>query len=145
MTKLRGVLFVIALLALGGCADDAGITSGAVVTGVSTRWALQSVDGRGLPTSQQVSVEATAEVVAARLTLEPDGTWVYRYDHRAFSQGQEFVTSSGATGIYETMPGESVTLRMLDAETQETFVATYTNGQFEVTMRGQTLRFGRAQ
>jgi hypothetical protein len=145
MTKLRGILSVVALLALGGCADDAGVTSGAVVTGVSTRWSLQSVDGQGLPTSQQVSVEAAVEVIAARLSLEPDGTWVYRYDHRAFSQGQEFVTSSGATGIYETMASDPVTLRMLDAETQETSIATYADGVLEVVMRGQHLRFGRAQ
>ena len=33
---------------------------------------------------------------------------------------------------------------MLDAETQETFVATYAEGVFEVVMRAQRLRFGRA-
>lgn len=129
--------------ALAGCSDGPEVAPGAVVTEVATRWALESVDGRGLPTRQQVTFEAAAEVVSARLSVASDGTWLYRYDQQAEDNGHPVVTSGGATGTYEPMSSDPVTLRMLDGESQETFIATYKQGVLEVVMRGQLLRFAR--
>lgn len=143
MMKRRGFLTAVALAVLAGCSDGPGVTSGALVAEVDTRWALQSVDGHTLPTRQQVTFEAAADVTAARLTVSADGAWVYRYDQVTAEGGQESLSSGGAAGTFEPMSADPPTIRMLDGETQETFVGAYKQGALEVTMRGQVLRFAR--
>lgn len=140
----RGFLMALTLGLLGACADGPETTSGAVVTDVATRWSLLTVDGRTLPTRQQVTFEAPAEVLAARLVVGADGTWVYRYDHREPDGPDGAVASAGSAGTYEPMNSDPNTLRMVDGESQETFFAAFKQGVLEVSMRGQVLRFARS-
>lgn len=137
-----GALVVAAMLALSGCADDAGVSNNAVVLDVTTLWLLENIDGAALPHVVEVETGVPVEVVAARLVMEPTGAWVLRYDYRAETPTATREGSAGITGTYEPSGPNGAALRMVDAETQETYAGDYDGaGVLLMTLRGHRYRF----
>lgn len=135
-------LAVAALLGLSGCADDAVVSNNAVVLDVTTLWVLEGVDGAALPRVVEVETGMPVEVLSARLVMEPSGAWVLRYDYRAETPTATREGSAGITGTYEPSGPDGAALRMVDAETQETYAGDYDGaGVLLVTLRGHRYRF----
>lgn len=149
----RGVA-VVCVLALAGCGadiDTAGVSqarpsvtpeSRATVSASELQgaWALESVDAAALPRSM-----SEREVVAGRLAVYPDGSWIYRYDYRIAGAPTDYLASDGMSGTWRATTARPAAVRFTSADDNTTYdVAMGERGVMTLTLAGHTLRFRRA-
>lgn len=113
---------------------------------VPGRYALVEVDGRALPTVVSSEGDLAREYSAGRLTFEPDGTWLFRYDFHDRGPAGERVGSDGVAGIYRIEIREPITVQLVDVDTGDVSVGTLaTRREFRAVLDGRTFRFVKTE
>jgi hypothetical protein len=127
------------VLGTAGCADDTATGIAPVVeVHVDSRWNLSEVNGKVMPATLVVE-NAVRTYEAGQITIEPDGTWILRYDFR----DNKGVRSVGSTGTYTVREGDSHAVLFIDLNTREISTGTVTGTALHVTMAGMNFSFAR--
>jgi hypothetical protein len=113
---------------------------------VPGRYALVEVDGRALPTVVSSEGDVAREYSAGRLTFEPDGTWLFRYDFRDSGPAAAREGSDGIAGIYRIEIREPITVQLVEVDTGDVNVGTLaTRQEFRLVLDGRTFRFVKTE
>lgn len=113
---------------------------------VPGRYALVEIDGQALPTTVQRDADVTREYAAGRLTFEPDGTYLFRYDFHDRGAGLERQGSDGVAGIYRIEIREPVAVQLVDVDTGDITVGTLSSRrEFRLVLDGRTFRFVKSE
>ena len=136
-------VFMVCSSLLVGCADGPGAQGGAVVvqddpdsgpigsgTPVSPAmlagsWQLTRVDEQSLPVNLSDNPMIEIMVSAARLTIDANGTWIYRYDYRQTDFSGTTVGSSGTSGTWRAESQTPLTVSFVD-DSGRTWIAVMT-------------------
>lgn len=130
---LAALLFALA----PGCGGDVDVAEGAAPAAVAAgQWSLRAV--------LTASPTPSRAVVAARLRLDRDRTWVLRYDYHVAGTPTAHVWSSGLSGTWEPDARDASALRFAVLDDGSSAVATVRpGGTLDVTLAGYALRFER--
>lgn len=122
------------------------VTAAPVPADVPGRWALRMVGDVTLPAAVPSDNQDLARTLSAgRLTIEQDGTFLYRFDYHDHTSAYDAEGSDGMAGIYRIELSEPMRVQLVDLSDGTTYIATMVSRDTMVlSLRGTRYQFSRA-
>lgn len=117
-----------------------------IPTDVPGRWSLRMVGDVTLPAAVPTQEQGRdRSITAGRLTIEQDGTFLYRFDYHDHTASYDAEGSDGMAGIYRIELSEPMRVQLVDLSDGTTYIGTMiSRSLMTVSLRGVRYQFSRA-